>query len=269
MKSSKHILRIILLGAVILITITSCATAPIVSPFIQVANYDPNLLQTVEVYKNLKFKAANNKDFLYFSVEIKTDSLEHRYSNAILNLWLNSNGLHFKNSGFQFPLKNKVHPLLKNQFSTLTAWGGFKPLLSDTQIVRLDKYITESETKIIYFNKLNSSIELVEADGSRGLEINRHFSGAEFTLNFIIPLNTEGNETLGVLGEIKKNLAVGFEILPNYTPFSRGDRQQQPLAAPGIDRPMQSVNNRASQGSRLKPEIYWLDLRLTKLDGQD
>ncbi len=255
------------LSTVIVITFSGCSSSAIPTPYLAENRYQPSSLKIVEEYSNLEFKAANNDKYVYLSIVIKTDSNDRRYSNSIINLWLSSNGLHSKNSGFQFPLKKHVHPFLKNQFSSITNWGGFKSMLTDTQKVRLHNLIRDAETKILYFNKENGSIDPIESDGSRGFRLNKAIKKNEIILNFVIPLNADTDDQLGVIGEVKNNLAIGFEIMPNYSIFRSNTRPQQPLNSPGLGRPLQQSGRSFSDPqSRTgqKSEIYWLDLILSK-----
>ena len=260
------ILSLCLLSAVTAIAINGCSASAVHSPYMDENRYKPTSLLTVEEYHNLEFKAANNDKYVYLSIIIKTDSLDRRYSNSIINLWLNSDGIHSKNSGFQFSLKKQAHPFLENQFSSLTNWGGFKSVLTITQEVRLKNRIKEAERKILYFNKANGSIELVESDGSRGFRLDKIISKDNIRLNFVIPLNAGLGDKLGVSGSVKANLAIGFEILPNYNIFRNNPRGQQPLNSPGLGRPLQqSGRTPALQPRSLqKSELYWLDLTLSR-----
>ena len=224
------------------------------------------MLQTVEEFKNLEFKAGNNVNYLYFSVIIKADSLNKKYSRSVLNLWLNSDGLHLKNSGFQFPLKRGPHPFIKNQFSSLASWGGFKSMLTDTQSVRLAGHIKEYEKKILYFNEQSRTIDFIDADGTMGFKMTRKFVSETMTLNFIIPLNADGEKVLGVSKPVENSLAIGFEILPDYNISRPRARSGPTLASPGIGSPLQSTGRSPTFISqpKLKPEIYWLNLILVK-----
>ncbi len=242
-----------------------CSTIAVPSPYMDENSYLPSSLKIVEEHRNLEFKVANNDKFVYFSIIIKTDSSDRRYSSSIINLWLNSEGLHTKNSGFQFSLKKQAHPFLKNQFSSLTNWGGFKSLLTDTQKVMLDNRINEAESKILYFNKRNLKIEPVESDGSRGFRLDRIISKNNILLNFVIPLNANFEDRLGIIGSVKNNLSIGFEILPNYNFFRSNARSQLPLNTPGLGRPSrQSGRAPVPQQRTGKSEIFWLNLTLSR-----
>ena len=266
MNSSSLILSVRLIGAVIALTFSACSTLPVSSTHIPEDRYDPLMLQTVEVFKNLEFRAGNNENYLYFSVIIKSDSLDKKYSRSILNLWLNSEGLHLKNSGFQFPLKRGPHPFIKNQFSSLTNWGGFKNMLTDTQSVRLSDRIKEYGKKILYFNENSRTIDLIDADGTMGFKLTRKFGSETMTINFIIPLNADGENVLGLSEPVEKSLAIGFEILPEYNINRPTARSGPPLTSPGIGSPFQSTGRSQSFISqpKLKSEIYWLDLKLVR-----
>ena len=266
MKRLCLILSLCFLSALTTITFSGCSASSVQSPYIDENSYQPSSLIIVEEYHNLEFRAANNDKYVYLSVIIKTDSLDRRYSNSIINLWLNSDGLHSKNSGFQFPLKKRAHPFLKNQFSSLTNWGGFKSVLTDTQEIKLKIRIKEAERKILYFNRDNGKIEPVESDGSLGFRLDKIISKNSIQLNFIIPLNAGLGDKLGVIGPVKSDLAIGFEILPNYNIFRSNVRPQQLLNSPGLGRPLQQSGRTPVQQSRAaqKSEIYWLDLTLAK-----
>lgn len=266
MKSFAPILSVKVLTALIAVIISACSTLPVSSIHIPENGYDPLMLQTVEVFKNLEFKAGNNENYLYFSVIIKSDSLNKKYSRSILNLWLNSEGLHLKNSGFQFPLKRGPHPFIKNQFSSLANWGGFKSLLTDTQSVRLADRIKDYEKKILYFNEKTRTIDLIDADGTMGFKMNRKFVSETMTFNFIIPLNADGEKVLGVTEPVEKSLAIGFEILPDYNINRPRVRSGPALTSPGIGSPTRSTGRSPTFLSqpKLKPEIYWLNLKLVK-----
>lgn len=266
MKKPVLILWICFLYAVAAITINGCSASAVPSPYMDENSYLPSSLKIVEEHSNLEFKAANNDKFVYLSIIIKTDSTDRRYSNSIINLWLNSDGFHTKNSGFQFSLKKQVHPFLKNQFSSLTNWGGFKSVLTDTQEVRLNDRINEAESKILYFNKKDVKIEPVESDGSRGFRLDRIISKSSIQLNFIIPLNADFGDNLGIIGSVKSNLSIGFEILPNYNIFRSNVRSQLPLSTPGLGRPLQQSGRTPVLQQRTvhKSEIYWLDLTLSR-----
>ncbi len=269
MNNSALILSVRFLSAVIAVTISACSTLPVSSTHIPEDRYDPLMLQTVEEFKNLEFKAGNNENYLYFSVIIKSDSLNKKYSKSILNLWLNSEGLHLKNSGFQFPLLRGPHPFIKNQFSSLVNWGGFKSLLTDTQGVRLTDHIKEYEKKILYFNENNRTIDLIDADGTMGFKLTRKFVSETMTINFIIPLNADDENVLGVSKPVEKSLAIGFEILPDYNITSPRARSGPALTSPGIGSPLQSTGRSQTFLSppKLKPEIYWLNLKLVNGSG--
>ena len=269
MNNSALILSVKFLTALIAVTISACSTHPVSSTYIPENRYDPLMLQTVEVFKNVEFKAGNNENYLYFSVIIRSDSLNKKYSKSVLNLWLNSEGLHLKNSGFQFPLKRGPHPFIKNQFSSLADWGGFKSMLTDTQSVRLTDHIKEYEKKILYFNENNRTIDLIDADGTMGFKITRKFVSETMTLNFVIPLNADGENVLGVSEPVEKSLAIGFEILPDYNISRPRARSIPTLTSPGIGSPLQSIGRSPTFLSqpKLKPEIYWLNLKLVKGSG--
>ena len=266
MKKPVLILSLFILSAVAANTFSGCSASAVHSPYMDENSYLPSSLTIVEEDRNLEFKAANNNKYVYLSVIIKTDSLDRRYSNSIINLWLNSDGLHSKNSGFQFPLKKQTHPFLKNQFSSLTNWGGFKSVLTDTQEMKLKNRIKEAERKILYFNRDNGKIEPVESDGSLGFRLDKIISKNSIQLNFIIPLNAGLGDKLGIIGPVKSELAIGFEILPNYNIFRSNTRPQQPLNSPGLGRPLQQSGRAPVQQSRSaqKSEIYWLDLTLAQ-----
>ena len=265
MKKSLLILWLCLLFALTAITINSCSVSAVPSPYMDENSYLPSALKIVEEQSNLEFKAANNDNYVYLSIIIKTDSSERRYSNSIINLWLNSEGLHSKNSGFQFPLKKQAHPFLKNQFSTLTNWGGFKSVLTASQEVRLKDRISEAESKILYFNKKTAKIEPVESDGSRGFRLDKIISKDNIRLNFVIPLNADFGDRLGIVGSVNNNLSIGFEILPAYNIFRSNVRSLQPFNSPGLGRPLQQTRRSPGLQPRTgqNSEIYWLDLTLS------
>ena len=265
MKNPLLILWLCFLFPLTAITMNGCSSIAVPSPYMDENSYLPSSLKIVEEHRNLEFKAANNEKFVYLSIIIKTDSSDRRYSNSIINLWLNSEGLHAKNSGFQFSLKKQTHPFLKNQFSSLTNWGGFKGVLTETQEVRLKDRINEAESKILYFNKKNVKIEPVESDGSRGFRLDRTISKDNIRLDFIIPLNADFEDRLGIVGSVKSKLSIGFEILPSYNIFRSTARSQLPLSTPGLGRPLQqSGRTQVLQPRRVqKSEIYWLDLTLS------
>lgn len=266
MKNPVLTVWLCFLFALTAITINGCSASAVPSTYMDENSYLPSLLQIVDEHSNLEFRAANNDKSVYLSIIIETDSLDRRYSNSIINLWLNSEGLHVKNSGFQFPLIKQAHPFLKNQFSSLTDWGGFKSLLTDSQEVRLKDRINEAESKILYFNKKNAKIEPVDSDGSRGFRVGRVISKNNIRLNFIIPLNADHEDRLGIIGPVKNILSIGFEIIPNYNIFRSNVRSQLPLNTPGLGRPLQqsgrapALQQRATQ----KSEIYWLNLTLSR-----
>lgn len=266
MKRPWLILSLCFLSALTATIFSGCSASVVHSPYMDENSYQPSSLTIVEEDRNLEFKAANNDKYLYLSVIIKTDSMDRRYSNSIINLWLNSDGLHIKNSGFQFPLKKQAHPFLKNQFSSLTNWGGFKSVLTDTQEIKLKIRIKEAERKILYFNRDNGKIEPVESDGSLGFRLHKIISKNSIQLNFIIPLNAGLGDKLGVIGSVKSDLAIGFEILPNYNIFRSNVRPQQLLNSPGLGRPLQQSGRLPVQQSRAaqKSEIYWLNLTLAQ-----
>jgi len=266
MKKPMLIFWLCFLLSVTAITINGCSASAIPSPYMDENSYLPSSLKIVEEDRNLEFKAANNDKFVYLSIIIKTDSTDRRYSNSIINLWLNSEGFHIKNSGFQFSLKKQAHPFLKNQFSTLTKWGGFLSVLTAAQEVRLKNRINEAESKILYFNKKKAKIEPVESDGSRGFRLDRIISKNNIRLNFVIPLNADFEDRLGVIGSVKSNLSIGFEILPNYNILRSDARSQLPLNTPGLGRPLQQSGRTPVPQQRTvqKPEIFWLDLTLSR-----
>ncbi len=266
MKRPWLILSSCFISALTATIFSGCSASAVHSPYMDENSYLPSSLIIVEEYNNLEFRAANNDKYVYLSVIIKTDSLDRRYSNSIINLWLNSDGLHSKNSGFQFPLKKQAHPFLKNQFSSLTNWGGFKSVLTDTQEIKLKIRIKEAERKILYFNHDNGRIEPVDSDGSLGFRLDKIIFKNSIQLNFIIPLNAGLEDKLGVIGSVTSELAIGFEILPNYNIFRSNTRPLQPLNSPGLGRPLQQSGRTPGQPSRAaqKSEIYWLDLTLSK-----
>ena len=265
MKKPILILLLSFLFTLTAITINGCSVSTVPSPYMDENSYLPSVLKIVHEQSNLQFKAANNDNYVYLSIIIKTDSLERIYSNSIINLWLNSEGLHAKDSGFQFPLKKQAHPFLKNQFSTLTNWGGFKSVLTTAQEVRLKERISDAEGKILYFNKKNARIESVEADGSRGFRLDKIISKDNIQLNFVIPLNADFGDRLGFVGSVKSNLSIGFEILPGYNIFRSNVRSLQPLNSPGLGRPLQQTRRSPGLQPRTgrNSEIYWLDLTLS------
>jgi len=232
------------------------------------SSYDTSSLQLLEVYKNLEFRAANNNQFLYFQVIINADSSNRKYARSILNLWLSSDGSHSKKTGFQFPIRNTAHPFLNNQFSSLTGWGGFKSILSDTQKVRLANYIKDTESKILYFNVISGSIDLIEPDGGRGFSINRNLTKRKIILDFIIPLNADGVEILGVPKRRGSKLAIGFEILPSSNILRSRPQVSQSLVSPGIGRPLQATGRPYIGGvqSKKSSEIHWLNITLATTD---
>lgn len=267
MKKPVLTLWLCFLFALTAITMNGCSSIAVPSPYMDENSYQSSSLKIVEENNNLEFRAANNDKFVYLSIIIKTDSSDRRYSSSIINLWLNSEGLHTKNSGFQFSLKNQTHPFLKNQFSSLTNWGGFKSVLTDTQEVRLKKRVSEAESKILYFNKKNVKIEPVESDGSRGFRLDRIISKNNIRLNFVIPLNADSEDRLGIIGSVKRILSIGFEILPNYNIYRSNAPSMLPLNTPGLGRPLRQSRSRApilQQRTGQKSEIYWLDLTLSR-----
>ena len=231
-------------------------------------SYDTSSLQLLEVYKNLEFRAANNDNYLYFQVTINADSTNRKYAQSLLNLWFNSDGSRSKKTGFQFPIRKTTHPFLNNQYSSLTAWGGFKSILSDTQKVRVSDYLRDAESKILYFNNKTGTIDLIEPDGTRGFSISRSLTKQKMILNFTVPLNANGEEILGVSNTVAQNLSIGFEILPSSNINRSRPQASQSLSSPGIGRPLQTIGRSNIGGSQLKKssEIHWLSITLATAD---
>ena len=268
MKSYYHYISAYVLITVVLVTLSGCTRAPLPSLYMNESSYETTSLQLLEVYKNLEFRAANNDNYLYFQVTINADSTNRRYAQSILNLWFNSDGSHSKKSGFQFPIRKTVHPFLISQFSSLMAWGGFKSILSDTQKVRVSNYLKDAESKILYFNNNTGTIDLIEPDGTRGFSISRSLTKQKMILDFIVPLNANGEEILGVLNSDSLKLSIGFEILSGSHINRSRQRAPQSLSSPGIGRPMQTTGRSNIGGSQLKKssEIHWLNVMLATAD---
>ena len=268
MRSFTHKIPLFILYTVVLVTLSGCTTTWLPSSYMNETSYDSTSLQFLEVYKNLEFRAANNDKYLYFQVIINTDSSNRRYAQSILNLWLNSDGSHFKKTGFQFPIRKKAHPFLKSQFSSIIAWGGFKSILTDTQKVRVSNYLKDTESKILYFNSDSGSIDLIEPDGTRGFSISRKVSNKTMILDFIIPLNADRIEILGVPEGKGTDLTVGVEILPSSNILRSQPRSTQSLAPPGIGSPLQTTgrSNIGRGQIRQSSEIHWLNITLATMD---
>ena len=122
-----------------------------------------------------------------------------------------------------------------------------------------------AERKILYFNSENGRIEPVLSDGRIGFRLDRIISKNSIQLNFIIPLNANHSDKRGIVGSVEGNLAIGFEILPNYNIFRSNARPQQPLNSPGLGSPLQQPGRAPVQQPRAvqKSEIYWFDLTLS------
>ena len=268
MKSFTHKIVLLFISTVAFATLSGCTTAPLPSSYMSETSYDTSSLQLLEVYKNLEFRAANNNKFLYFQVIITADSTNRKYAQSILNLWLNSDGSHSKKTGFQFPVRKITHPFLKSQFSSITGWGGFKSILSDTQKVRVSNYLKTSESKILYFNPDSGSIDLIEPDGTRGFSISRKLTDKQIILDFIIPLNANGKEILGAPDGPGAELIVGFEILPGSNIFRSRPQTPQSLVSPGIGRPLQTTGRSNIGRAQIKKssEIHWLNITLATSD---
>lgn len=142
-------------------------------------------------------------------------------------------------------------------------------MLTDTQSVRLTDRIKEYEKKILYFNENNRTIDLIDADGTMGFKLTRKFDSETMTINFIIPLNADGENVLGVSKPVEKSLAIGFEILPDYNINRPRVRSGPVLTSPGIGSSLQSTGRSPTFLSppKLKPEIYWLNLKLVNGSG--
>lgn len=268
MRSYLHKILLFILSTVVLVTLSGCSTTWLPSSYMNETGYDTSSLQLLEVYKNLEFRAANNDNYLYFQVTINADSTNRRYAKSILNLWLNSDGSHFKKTGFQFPIRKIAHPFLKSQFSSITEWGGFKSILSDTQKVSVSEYLKEAESKILYFNPDSGTIDLIEPDGTRGFSISRTLTNKTMILNFIIPLNANGVGTLGVPEGDGTNLSIGVEILPVSNILRSQPRTTQSLASPGLGRPQQTTGRSNLGRAQIKQssEIRWLNITLATMD---
>ena len=268
MRSFTYNRLLIIVFTVVLVTLSGCTIIPLPSSYMDETSYDTSSLQLLEVYKNLEFRAANNSKYIYFQVIINADSTNRRYARSILNLWLNSDGSHSKKTGFQFPIRKKAHPFLESQFSSITAWGGFKSILSDTQKVRVSNYLKDAESKILYFNPDSGSIDLIEPDGTRGFSISRMLTNKTMILDFIIPLNADGVETLGAPKGDGSKVVIGFEILSGSNILRSQPRPSQSLASPGIGRPMQTTGRSNIGRTQIKQssEIRWLDITLATVD---